>query len=111
MTDNDPSTKSDPLPLAWQTASVERVVTETYRVKTFTLRPAEWRPFRPGQHFKVRLTAPDGYQAQRSYSIASSPEREGFIDLTIELISDGEVSPYFHEVAKPGDKIEVRGSA
>ncbi len=78
-------------------------------MKTFTLRLPEWRPFRPGQHFKVRLTASDGYQAQRSYSIASAPETVGLIDLTIELISEGEVSPYFHEVVEPGDEIEVRG--
>ncbi len=89
--------------------TVERVVDENYRVKTFTFRLADWQSFRPGQHYRVRLTAPDGYQAQRSYSIASSPERSGVIDLTIELVQGGEVSPYFHEVVRPQDEIELRG--
>ncbi|MSQ09216.1 MAG: oxidoreductase [Dehalococcoidia bacterium] len=95
--------------LVWQKAAVEAVTPETYRVKTFTLRPQEWRPFRPGQHFDVRLTAPDGYQAQRSYSIASEPERTGTFDLTVELVDGGEVSPFFFNVVQMGDEIEVRG--
>ncbi len=98
-----------PAPAAWRFATVERVVAETFRVKTFTVRLPEWRPFKAGQHYDVRLTAPDGYQAQRSYSIASPPEREGVIDLTIELMEGGEVSPYFHEIVEPGDRIEMRG--
>ena len=99
-----------PSPSAWQTAVVERVTVETYRAKTFTLRLSEPRPFLAGQHYDVRLTAPDGYQAQRSYSIASAPsDPSGFIDLTVELIPDGEVSPYFHEVVEPDDALEVRG--
>ena len=57
----------------------------------------------------MRLTAPDGYQAQRSYSVASPPSREGAVDLTIERIADGEVSPYFHDVLEVGDRVEVRG--
>ena len=89
--------------------TVERIVDENYRVKTITVRLADWQPFRPGQHYRVRLTAPDGYQAQRSYSIASSPERRGVIDLTIELVSGGDVSSYFHDVIRPGDEIELRG--
>jgi ferredoxin-NADP reductase len=101
-------------PTPWQAASVERITAETYRAKTFTLRLSEPRPFRAGQHYDVRLTAPDGYQAQRSYSIASAPPPEisapvDTIDLTVELIPDGEVSPYFHEVVQPGDELEVRG--
>lgn len=95
--------------LSWQLGTVERVIPENHRVKTFAFRLPEWRPFRPGQHVDVRLTAPDGYQAQRSYSIASAPEQEGVIELTIELIDDGEVSPYFHEVVEPGDAVEIRG--
>ena len=99
-----------PSPSAWQLAAVERVTVETYRAKTFTLRLAEPRPFLAGQHYDVRLTAPDGYQAQRSYSVASAPsDAAGCIDLTVELIPDGEVSPYFHEVVQPGDALEVRG--
>ena len=98
---------------SWQMAVIERITAETARARTFTLRLAEPRPFRAGQHYDVRLTAPDGYQAQRSYSIASPPPADGGparrIDLTIELIPDGEVSPYFHEAAQPGDTFEVRG--
>ncbi len=94
----------------WQSAAVERVTVETYRAKTYTLRLSDPGPFLAGQHYDVRLTAPDGYQAQRSYSIASSPaESSQGIDLTVELIPDGEVSPYFHEVVEPGDVLEVRG--
>ena len=96
-------------PTPWQTATVERVTVETYRARTFTLRLAEPRPFRAGQHYDIRLTAPDGYQAQRSYSVATPPEETNRIDLTVELIPDGEVSPYFHEVVQPGDELEVRG--
>jgi ferredoxin-NADP reductase len=66
-------------------------------------------PHLPGQHYDIRLTAEDGYQAQRSYSIASSPLVEGEIELTIDLLADGEVSPYFHEVVQEGDQVEVRG--
>jgi ferredoxin-NADP reductase len=65
--------------------------------------------FRPGQHYDVRLTAPDGYQAHRSYSVASAPESGPEIDITIELLPDGEVSPFFHEVVEAGDRIDVRG--
>jgi ferredoxin-NADP reductase len=95
--------------VSWQQATVEQIVVETHRVKTFTLRLPRWIRHRPGQHVDVRLVAPDGYQAQRSYSIASAPERKGVIDLTIELIPDGEVSPFFHEIVRIGDKIELRG--
>ena len=94
----------------WQAAAVVRVAVETYRAKTFTLRLSAPRPFLAGQHYDVRLTAPDGYQAQRSYSVASAPsDAAGRIDLTVELIPDGEVSPYFHQVVRPGDTLEVRG--
>ena len=68
-----------------------------------------WMAHLPGQHYDVRLTAPDGYTAQRSYSIASSPLDEGEVELTIDLLDDGEVSPYFHEVLVEGDEVEVRG--
>jgi ferredoxin-NADP reductase len=95
--------------LEWQVATVKAVTPETPRAKTFTLELPAWQAHRAGQHYDVRLTADDGYQAQRSYSIASEPEREGEIDLTVELIADGEVSAYMHEVLVPGDQIEVRG--
>ncbi len=78
-------------------------------MKTFTLALPDKPPHRAGQHYDIRLTAPDGYQAQRSYSIASEPERAGEIDLTVERIEEGEVSTYLHEVLVPGDQIEVRG--
>jgi ferredoxin-NADP reductase len=68
-----------------------------------------WMPHLPGQHYDVRLTAPDGYQAQRSYSIASSPLDAGSIELTVDCLEDGEVSPYFQDVVVVGDQIEVRG--
>jgi ferredoxin-NADP reductase len=68
-----------------------------------------WMPHLPGQHYDVRLTAPDGYRAQRSYSIASSPLDEGEIELTVDRLEDGEVSPYLHDVVVEGDQVEVRG--
>lgn len=95
--------------LAWQPATVLSVKTETPRVKSFRLGLSTPGVFKPGQHYDVRLTAPDGYQAQRSYSIASSPGSVDSIELTVEVIEDGEVSPYFHEVVREGDEIEVRG--
>ncbi len=93
----------------WQIATVSAIKIETPRVKTFSLTLPQWIPHRSGQHYDVRLTAPDGYQAQRSYSVASNPERRGEIDLTVEYLKDGEVSSYMHEVLIPGDLIEVRG--
>jgi ferredoxin-NADP reductase len=99
--------------LLWQTATIRAIGIETARVKTFTLALARPFVFRAGQHVDVRLTAPDGYQAQRSYSIASAPAEDGAaagaIALTIEQLDDGEVSPFFHEVAAVGDDIELRG--
>jgi len=96
----------------WQIATVTSIHVESPRVKLFTLELPINTPFNAGQHFDIRLTAPDGYQAQRSYSVSSSPERSAnptSIELAIELISDGEVSSYFHEVVELGDKIELRG--
>ena len=95
--------------LDWQIATVKAIKSETPRVKTFTLALPNWTPHRAGQHYDVRLTAADGYQVQRSYSIASEPERTGEIDLTVERIDDGEVSPYLHDVLMIGDQIELRG--
>ena len=96
----------------WQIATVRSIHVESPRVKLFTLElPAE-TPFRAGQHFDVRLTASDGYQAQRSYSVSSSPEPASnltSIEFTVELITDGEVSSYFHEAVEVGDQIEIRG--
>jgi ferredoxin-NADP reductase len=95
--------------LEWQIAKVTAIREETPRVKSFTLALPNWTPHRTGQHYDIRLTAPDGYQAQRSYSIASEPERRGEIDLTIERLEDGEVSSYMHDVLVKGDLVEVRG--
>jgi ferredoxin-NADP reductase len=78
-------------------------------VKSFLIELPMWMPHLPGQHYDVRLTAPDGYRTQRSYSVASSPLDEGRIELTIDRLEDGEVSPYFHDVVVEGDQVEVRG--
>ena len=96
-------------PLEWQIATVKAVRTETPEVKTLTLTLPGWTPHRPGQHYDVRLTAEDGYSTQRSYSIASEPERTGEIDITVERIADGEVSPYLDDTVVVGDRFEVRG--
>ena len=96
-------------PGRWQIATVVAIETETPRVKSFRLRLPMWMPHLAGQHYDVRLTAPDGYVAQRSYSIASSPLDMGEIELTIDRLADGEVSPYFHDVVREGDEVEVRG--
>jgi ferredoxin-NADP reductase len=95
--------------LEWQLATVTAIKPETAQVKTLTLALPDWTAHRPGQHYDVRLTAPDGYSAQRSYSIASEPERAGEIDITVERIPDGEVSPFLHDVVVVGDRFEVRG--
>ena len=95
--------------LEWQLARVTAIHPETAKVKSFTFSLPRWMPHRAGQHYDIRLTSDDGYRAQRSYSIASAPERAGEIDLTIELVEGGEVSAFMHEVVVPGDRIELRG--
>ena len=95
--------------LEWQAGRVTAIRPETRQTKSFTFALPKWMAHRPGQHYDVRLTAPDGYQTQRSYSIASPPERMGEVELTVERIPDGEVSPYLHDVLMPGDQLEVRG--
>ena len=90
-------------------ATVTTVRVASERVKLFTLEVPAGGNFKAGQHYDVRLTAPDGYQAQRSYSLASSPGKTNLIEIAIELIDDGEVSSYFHESVGPGEMIEVRG--
>jgi ferredoxin-NADP reductase len=95
-------------PLVWRVATVAEVVTESPRARTLVLDVPGWRVHRAGQHVDVRLTAEDGYQAQRSYSIASAPE-QGALELTVELVDDGEVSPYLVEELRPGDQFELRG--
>jgi ferredoxin-NADP reductase len=97
------------VPGRWQIGTVTRIKEETPRVKSFRIELPMWMPHLPGQHYDVRLTDPDGYHAERSYSIASSPLDEGGIELTIDKLEDGEVSPYFHDVVVEGDQVEVRG--
>src|SRR5687768_14218812 len=95
--------------LDWQIASVQEIRPETAKVKSFTLSLPAWMRHRAGQHYDIRLTAEDGYQTQRSYSIASEPEREGEADITVERLDDGEVSSYLHDVVIVGDRVEMRG--
>ncbi|HEX6657270.1 MAG TPA: FAD-binding oxidoreductase [Ilumatobacter sp.] len=93
----------------WQEATVTDIRVENPRVKTFSLALAEPAPHVAGQHFVVRLTAPDGYTAQRSYSVASPPGDGTSIDLTVERLPDGEVSTFLHDELRVGDSLEVRG--
>jgi ferredoxin-NADP reductase len=92
----------------WQEAEVLELLDETPRVRTLVLEPPEWPGHRPGQHLDVRLTAEDGYQAERSYSIASAPG-DGRIEITVERLEDGEVSPYLTLDVMAGDRFEIRG--
>ncbi|MER8793488.1 FAD-binding oxidoreductase [Mesorhizobium sp. M0984] len=93
----------------WQTVTITRIQKRTPRVTSFFLQPSRPFVYHAGQHVDVRLTAPDGYQARRSYSIASAPETGETIELAIEKLEDGEVSPFFHEIAAVGDEVELRG--
>jgi ferredoxin-NADP reductase len=94
--------------LTWQLADVVDIVPETARVKTLSLDVPAWPGHRPGQHVDVRLTADDGYQAERSYSIGSAPSAAR-LELTVETLDDGEVSPYLTEELRAGDQLELRG--
>jgi ferredoxin-NADP reductase len=93
--------------LSWLVAEVTDAVTETPRVRTLVLDVADWRGHRAGQHVDVRLTAEDGYQAERSYSLASAPGDPPA--LTVEWLVDGEVSPYLVDEVVTGDRFELRG--
>jgi ferredoxin-NADP reductase len=95
-------------PVIWQVATVRETVPETPSAVTIVLDVEGWPGHDAGQHVDVRLTAPDGYQAQRSYSIASAPEDER-LAITVERIEDGEVSPYLAVELQSGDQFEVRG--
>ncbi len=95
--------------IRWQLAMVAAVRDETPSVRTFTLGLPGWAGHRAGQHVDLRLTAEDGYSVERSYSIASEPERTGEVDITVERIPGGEVSPFLHEAVVAGDRLEVRG--
>ncbi len=93
--------------LTWQTATVGSVTDETSRVRSLLLEVPDWAGHRAGQHVDIRLTADDGYQAERAYSIASAPGEP--VAITVERLDDGEVSPYLTEDLRPGDSLEVRG--
>jgi ferredoxin-NADP reductase len=97
-----------PRRLNWQQARVVELAEETAQTTSIVLEPADWPGHDAGQHVDVRLTAEDGYQAQRSYSIASGPEDEHLV-LTVERLDDGEVSPYLVGELRPGDELELRG--
>jgi ferredoxin-NADP reductase len=97
------------LRLVWQTATVTFVKDETAHAKTFRLALPEVSRHRAGQHYVVRLTAPDGYTATRSYSVASAPDGSKEIELTVERLEGGEVSMFLHDVVEAGDEFEVRG--
>ena len=97
-----------PRRLVWQLAEVREIMAETPRVKSLLLQVATWEGHLPGQHVDIRLTTEDGYTAQRSYSIASAPEDE-LLTLTVELIDNGEVSPYLVGDLRTGDQFELRG--
>ncbi len=93
--------------LTWQVATVDELVEETARVKTIALDVPDWPGHRAGQHLDIRLTAEDGYRAEREYSIASAPGEP--VAITVERLDDGEVSPYLTEELRAGDGIELRG--
>jgi ferredoxin-NADP reductase len=95
--------------LTWQLGEVVETRTETARARSVTLALPEWPGHRPGQHVDVRLTAEDGYQAERSYSIASPPEEQRKVTITVERLDDGEVSPYLVDEVQVGDHLELRG--
>ncbi|WP_345618508.1 ferredoxin reductase [Streptomyces ziwulingensis] len=93
----------------WQTATLTQIRRETPRAATFRFAVPGWAGHLPGQHLLLRLTAEDGYVAQRHYSLASPPDDTGHVELTLDHVVDGEVSGWFHTVARPGDRVEVRG--
>ena len=94
--------------LSWRPARVLEVRHESASARTLVLEVPEWPGHLPGQHVDVRLTAADGYQAQRSYSIASAPDGSR-VELTVERLADGEVSPYLTDELRPGNLLELRG--
>lgn len=98
-----------PRPIPWQTATVVAIRPETTRAKTFRLALPQATRRLAGQHYVVRLTAPDGYTASRSYSIASAPDASNELELTVERLEDGEISSFLHDEVVVGDELEVRG--
>jgi ferredoxin-NADP reductase len=102
------ATRATEIVAGWRPAAVREVVPETPSATTLVLGVAGWPGHRAGQHVDLRLTAEDGYQATRSYSVASAPEDDD-VAVTVERLDDGEVSPYLVDEAQPGDQLEVRG--
>ena len=100
---------SDQAATIWQTATLTEIRRETPHAATFRFAVPHWAGHLPGQHLVLRLTAEDGYTAQRHYSIASPPEDTGHVELTLDHVEGGEVSGWFHTVAEPGDTVQVRG--
>jgi ferredoxin-NADP reductase len=94
--------------LSWLVGEVIELIAETPRVRSIRLHVPGWPGHLPGQHIDLRLTAEDGYQAQRSYSIATPPDGDN-VTITVELVKDGEVSSYLHEELRLGDRVELRG--
>jgi len=95
-------------PRPWLVATIKATTDETPAARTLVLDVPGWPGHLPGQHADVRLTAEDGYSAQRSYSIASAPE-PGRLEFTVQRLDDGEVSPYLAGIAEPGDQFDLRG--
>lgn len=96
-------------PTRWQEATLVERRPQTTNITSFFLKPTVPFTWQAGQHVDIRLTSEDGYRAIRSYSIANAPDSEGSVELAIERLSDGEVSPFFHDIAQVGDVIEIRG--
>jgi ferredoxin-NADP reductase len=109
VSDAGAGTARAPAPSPWQVGRVSARRPEHAACVSLRLALGDWVAHLPGQHYDVRLTAPDGYVAQRSYSVASAPEDMGEIELTIDRLPDGEVSPYLCDEVRVGDEIEVRG--
>jgi len=101
--------RATPPPGKWQSATVVQIRRETATAKTFRLELAEPADYLAGQHYVLRLTAPDGYTASRSYSVASAPDGSNEIELTVERLPEGEVSSFLHDEVVVGDELEVRG--
>ncbi|MBY8339382.1 ferredoxin reductase [Streptomyces spinosirectus] len=100
---------SDQAAARWHTATLTEIRRETPHAATFRFAVPGWAGHLPGQHLLLRLTAADGYTAQRHYSIASAPDDRGHLEVTLDRVPDGEVSGWFHKTARPGDRVEVRG--
>lgn len=92
----------------WQIGTLLKAEMVAVNVKSLTFTIDGWIPHKAGQHYDIRLTAPDGYQTERSYSIANAPEQNGVAEFGIQILPDGEVSPYLFQL-KPGQQIELRG--